>query len=126
MNFNDLLHRDNINPKQAIVVRHAELPKVLAWFAEESPDIFNAYQQSQSIPLETALMGLRNTGYLASFLAYGPAKAICVGLYTVGNSCSINEKQFWNIPANKQLKKHGYIGFVATFGPSSNPFRKPE
>ena len=114
MNFNDLLQRGNIDPKQVIVVRHAELTKVLSWLAEDSPDTFNAYQQCQSLQLEAALKTLRNVGYLASFLAYGPAKGIFVGLYAIGSSLSISQKEFWKIPGNKRLQALGYKGFTAT------------
>ena len=114
MNFTDLLQRESIDPKQVIVARHAELLKVLPSFAAEKPDVFNAYQQCQSLPLELALKGLHNKGYLASFLAHGPGKAIFVGLYAIGNSRPINEKQFWDVQGNKMLQVLGYKGFKSS------------
>ena len=114
MNFTDLLQRDGIDPKNVIAVRHAELLDVLPWFAEENPEVFNSYQQCQSLRLEAALMKLRNVGYLASFIAFGPARAMYVGLYKIGNSRAVSQTNFWAISGNQQLKEYGYKGFTAS------------
>ena len=56
MEFNDLLGKEGIDPKTVLVLRHRpkqrEFRKVLPWLAAERPDIYNAYQQQQSLSVE--------------------------------------------------------------------------
>lgn len=116
MTLNELLDREQIDKEQVVVMRHrpyeAQLAKVLPWFAAEQPDVFNAYQQVQGPVLEKTLLKLENKGHVASFLAYGAGKAIFVGLYAIKGSKSLTEAQFWQNPANQQMKKYGMTGFV--------------
>jgi hypothetical protein len=69
MNLNDLLRGRGIDPEQVLVFRHRpsepELNKVLPWLAAEKPDVFNAYQQTQTEKLEKAMLG---AAYVASFI----------------------------------------------------------
>ena len=59
MNLNDLLTRENIDPRPVLVLRHRPhepaLNKVLPWLAAEKPDGFNAYQQTQVPKLERTM-----------------------------------------------------------------------
>jgi hypothetical protein len=112
MNLNDLLLAKNIDPQQVLVLRHRptepELNKVLPLLAAQKPDVFNAYQQTQTEKLEKAMQG---AGYIASFIAHGPGKALFVGLYSIGKSRPLTKKQYWEIPAYVEMKKFGMRGF---------------
>jgi hypothetical protein len=67
------------------VLRHRphehKLNKVLPWLAAERPELFNAYQQTQSKQLERAMKKMTGTGYVASFIGREPGKALFIGLY---------------------------------------------
>lgn len=112
MTLNDLLLGKGIDPHQALVLRHrpweADLNKVLPWIAAERPDLFNAFQATQSERLERAMLG---AGYLASFIRRDGGKALFIGLYAIGASKPVNFEQFWQIPAYGELKKFGMKGF---------------
>ncbi len=118
MTLNELLVREQIDPEQVIVLRHkpfeASLLARLPSLAEDRPEVFNAYQQCQGLQLEGSMLKLQNSGYLASFLAYGTAKAVFVGLYKIKSSRSLTERGFWSLKANQDLKKLGMQGFIAT------------
>jgi hypothetical protein len=113
MNFNDLLQEKGIGPEHVLVLRHRpqepQLNKVLPWLAAEKPDLFNAYQQSQSERVERAMTHAR---YVASFIGREPGKALFVGLYSVEGSKQVTREQFWEIPANVELQKLGMRGFT--------------
>ena len=76
MTLNDLLRAKGIDPTTVLVMRHRpfepELNKVLPWLAAERPDVFNAYQQTQSEKVERAM---RNAKYVASFIGHEGGKA---------------------------------------------------
>ncbi len=113
MNLNDLLLGKGIDPQQTLVLRHRpwepQLNKVLPWLAAEKPDVFNAYQQHQGEKVERAM---KRAGHVASFIGREPGKALFVGLYTIKGSRPITRKQFWQIPANVELKAFGMKGFT--------------
>lgn len=117
MNLNDLLNDKGIDPRHVFVMRHRpsepELNKVLPWLAADKPDIFNAYQQTQGPKLEKAMKVLQGTGFVASFIGHKPAKALFVGLYRIGDSKPLTHSQYWNVPANIELKAFGMGGFKA-------------
>ncbi len=117
MNLNDLLAKEVIDPTQVIVLRHRptepQLNKVLPWLAAEKPDVFNLYQQVQTEKLERAMLG---ASHVATFIGREPGKALFVGLYEIKGSKSINEKQFWQMPGNIEMRKYGMRGFVANQG----------
>ena len=87
MNLNDMLQEQGIDPQQVLVLRHRpqerELNRVLPWLAAERPDVFNAYQQTQTEKLEKENEGLRIHRVILGALA---GKALFVGLYTIGAS----------------------------------------
>ena len=120
MNLNDLFRKKNIDPEYVLVLRHRpwepQLNKVLPWLAVEKPDLFNAYQQTQGDRLEKAMTRAR---YVASFIGRDPGKALFVGLYTIKGSRPITCKQFWQIPANVELKAFGMAGFTEESSRSS-------
>ncbi len=113
MDFSDLLQKKEIDPEHVLVLRHRpfepELNKILPWFAAERPDVFNAYQQAQGEKLERAMMDAK---YIASFIGHKPAKALFVGLYLINGSKPITQEEYWQIPANIEMKKFGMKGFT--------------
>ncbi len=123
MNLNDLLHSDNFDPQQVLVLRHrpreTELKKWLPWLAAEKPDVFNAYQQSQGEKLQNAIQSLAGAGYVASFIGHKPGKALFVGLYAIASSNPITYEEYWAIPANVELKAYGQVDTGKADWPSS-------
>jgi hypothetical protein len=113
MNLKVLLRGKGIDPQHVLVLRHRpsepQLNKVLPWLAAEKPDLFNEYQQTQSKRVERAMT---RAGYVAAFLGREPGKALFVGLYSIKGSKPITRKQFWEIPANLELKALGMKGFT--------------
>ncbi|MAT96283.1 MAG: hypothetical protein CL608_04000 [Anaerolineaceae bacterium] len=98
-----------------MVLRHRphepELNKVIRWIAAEKPDLFNAYQQTQSKRLESSMQKLLQKGYIASFIGHEPRKALFIGLYSILDSTPLTYEDFWQIPAHRELKKFGLRGF---------------
>ncbi len=88
--------------------------KVLPWLAAEKPDIFNAYQQQQSEDVEQKFLRARQ---IVSLIGHDierertatKARAF-VGLYEIRNHRSITQQQYWEIPANQELKAFGMPG----------------
>ena len=113
LQLNDLLKGNDINPEKVLVLRHRpwerQLNKVFSWLAAERPELYNAYQQTQAEKVERAMT---RAAYVASFIGHQPGKALFVGLYSVNGSKRINRKQFWQIPASKELKAFGMNGFT--------------
>jgi hypothetical protein len=99
-----------------LVFRHRpfepELSKVLPWLAAEKPDVFNAYQQTQGEKLEKVLSSMAGAGYVASFIGLEAGKAQFVGLYRLGQSKPLTQKQYWKVPACGELKTFGMQGFT--------------
>jgi hypothetical protein len=90
----------------------AQLAKALPLIASERPALFNIFQQFQGPSVERSMLALRG-GWLASFIAYGPAKAAFVGIYEIGAEAVPHDREaFWTIPENKVLAEHGYWGFT--------------
>jgi len=121
MNLNDLLRGKGIDPEQVLVLRHRpsepELNKVLPWLAAERPEMFNAYQQTQSEKLERAMLG---AGYIASFVGQEAGKALFIGLYSIGESKALTATEYWQVPAYVELKeKFGMMGFSPKEGRST-------
>ena len=115
MKLNDLLLSNSIDPRSVLVLRHRpkepELKRILPWLAGERPDLFNAYQQSQYEKLERVMNSLTGIGYVASFVGDKPGRALFVGLYSIARATPITYAQYWNIPANVELKKLGMKGW---------------
>jgi len=112
MYFNDLLVKQEIDPRQVLVLRHRpsepKLNKVFPRIASERPDIFNAYQQTQTIRVERAMTRAK---FVASFIGHEPRRALFVGLYSVAGSRPITHDEYWEVPAYIELKeKYGLKG----------------
>ena len=113
MNLKDLLLGKNIDPQHVIVLRHRplepELNKVLPWLAAERPDVFNAYQQSQTKQVEREMT---RAAHVAAFIGHEAGKALFVGLYSVEGWRPITPEEYWQIQANVELKQFGHEGFT--------------
>ena len=109
LEFNDLLEKNKISPSNVLIMRHrpieTSLRRVLPWFASDKPHLFNAYQQIQAgVNAERAL---QRASILASFIGEKPKLATFVGLFEVGESREISEREYWQIPAMKELHRYG-------------------
>lgn len=82
MELNDLLEREKIDLASVLVFRHSPkedaLFKVMPWFITEKPQVFNAYQQTQTPRVEKQLSRAK---YVAAFFGHESDKAAFVGLY---------------------------------------------
>ena len=111
MQLNDLLAEAGIDPETVIVMRHRpnepELRRVLPWLAAERPDIYNAYQQTQSPRAEKAMT---KAEYIASFIGHASGKALFIGLYKRGKWRKMSFKEYRNLPAHKELATFGHQG----------------
>jgi hypothetical protein len=122
MLFNDLLIEQDIDPADVLVLRHTprvpedgSLRKILPRLAADDPDVFNAYQSTQTVKVEPEML---RSKYVASFIGLKKRKgttehtAVFVGLYKVGEHRPITQEEFWNVPGHQQLKEYGMRGFV--------------
>ena len=113
MELNDLLSLHDIAPKDIVVMRHRpyelKLRKVLPWYAAEKPEIYNAYQSIHGPRVESSL---QHAKFIASFMGHQAGQALFVGLYKINGYKPITYKEYWNIPANKEMKKHGMVGWT--------------
>lgn len=113
MDLTSILTDQKTDPHNVLVLRHRptepELRKVLPWLAAERPDVYNAYQQTQSEKLENVMLG---TKYVASFIGHEAGKALFVGLYSIGKSEPMTYDQYWEVPAHIELRKFGMQGFT--------------
>lgn len=114
MEFNDLLTKAGIDPKEVLLVRHvppeAKLRNALPHLAQERPEILNAYQQVQSKHHERSFKASR---YLASFLGRASDSAVFVGMYEIGECRDLPRSEFWNLPGYGHLKDAGLAGVPA-------------
>lgn len=113
MQLNDLLRAEAIAPERVIVLRHrpseARLNRVLPWLAAERPDLFNAYQQTQSAPLERAMT---RVDHVAAFIGHEPGKALFAGLYAVEGSRPLARDAYDQHPALAELMALGMKGLT--------------
>jgi hypothetical protein len=114
LQFKDLLINEGIDPKDVLFLRHvpqeAELKKVLPLLADEKPEIFNAYQQTQNPRAEKAML---KAEYVASFIGHESGKALFVGLYKIKGYRPLSYNQYWEEPALLELKnKYGMEGMT--------------
>ena len=120
MDLNDLLRKQDIDPRQVLVFRHRpfepDLNKDIRRLAADKPEIFNAYQQTQGERVEKAM---QRAAYVASFIGHEAGKALFVGLYSVGATRPLTLKEYWNIPAHAELRELGMKGFTEDSGRSS-------
>jgi hypothetical protein len=116
MNLNDLLRKEGVDAERVLVLRHRphepELNKVLPWLAEERPDVFNAYQQTQGKKLEDVMKRMAGSGYVASFIGHQPGNAVFIGLYAIRGDRSLSYDEYWEVPAYQEMKAFGMQGWT--------------
>jgi hypothetical protein len=109
MELNDLLKRENIDPSTVLVFRHSPkeeaLFKVMPWFITEKPQVFNAYQQTQTPRVEKQLSRAR---YAAAFFGHESDKAAFVGLYEKKGESLISADQLRRKPEHRELLKYAH------------------
>ena len=54
---------------------------------------------------------LIGSGYLASFIAHGPGRALFIGLYEIRSARPLTYDDYWQLPFNVELKSLGMEGF---------------
>ena len=115
MNLNDLLQRNQIDPRNVLVLRHRphepQLRRVLPWLAAEKPEVFNAYQRTQTAKLERAMEAMVGSGFVASFIGHKPSKALFVGLYAIAGAKPLTYEQYWKVPEYVEMKALGMEGW---------------
>jgi hypothetical protein len=109
MQFNDLLQKQKIDPQDVLIFRHCptepSLRKVLPWLAAVKPDLYNAFQQSQSPRVEKAM---KEADYIASFICINAKSAVFAGLFAVKGWKEVDAEEWRAIPANAELlRAHG-------------------
>lgn len=113
MDLSDLLNKEEIDPATVLVMRHRPVERSLrqriGWLAAEQPDVFNAYQQTQTPRAEKQL---QSAEYMAAFLAHGPGKALFVGIYKVCGWEMISRTKFLAKPAVRSLREASAAGPV--------------
>lgn len=114
MQLNDLFGREGVEPAGVMIMRHRpkepQLRKALPWLASDRPEVYNAYQQTQSGRCEAALPKAK---HVASFIGHEAHRAVFVGLYRLeGTSVLQSKKAYWAIEANRELRKLGAKGWL--------------
>jgi hypothetical protein len=113
MLFNDLLAEQKIDHADVLVLRHTPRPEdgklkeVFPWLAAVRPNVFNAFQQTQTRRVEAKMLRAK---FVASFIGlekrHGRVEhaAVFVGLYKVGEHRPLTYNEFWEKPAYQELK----------------------
>ena len=114
LNLTTLLSTANINPSDVLVLRHrpieAKLRKSLPALALKRPDLFRFYQQLQYPKVESAM---RRATYIASFVGLDDNRSIFCYLYRNAGPIEIDEKTFWRMPENGELRDgFGMLGWL--------------
>ena len=109
MDLNSLLSEVSIDPGSTLVLRHRpkepELRRVLSWLAAEQPDVFNAYQQTQTPRVEKQML---KASHVASFIGDRAGRALFVGLYENRGHRMTKLADRNRIPAQRELPKYGH------------------
>lgn len=114
MNLNDLLQKNGISPADVLVLRHrpseSKLRRMLPWLAIENPDLYNAYQQTQSPMVDKAFA---RSKFIVSCIGTTPKFAVFAGLYSIDGSNMLSYEEFWANPNNITLRDtFGIKGFL--------------
>jgi len=117
LEFTTQLIENGLDPASVILLRHrppeVTLNRAFRFLVTTRPDLFNAYQQTQNSKLESAMAMIEGNGYIASFIAHAPGKALFVGLYKIAGSTPISYGQYLEMPVNKELFSLGMEGLPA-------------
>lgn len=107
MDLSQLLKANGIDPAEVLVLRHAPPPilaNLLPMWALESPELYNAYQQTQGARVEASMTDAK---YVASFIGIEPLEALFVGLYKVLGHRSLRQHELWSLPAYRTMESVG-------------------
>jgi hypothetical protein len=115
MTLSELLQENGIEPNQRVLVmRHTpkepDLKRNFQSIAETRPELFNAYQSTQSNKTKEDQMS--KALYLASFVGHEPQRALFVGVFKVSGSRPLSRRAYWKIRAHQELRSHGMKGFT--------------
>ncbi len=114
MFFHELLKGFDL--KTVLLLRHRphepEINEVLPWLVVQKPNVFNAYQQTQSERVEAAMIKLSGKGYIASFIGQKAKKATFAGLYRIGGMKELQFDDWWKIPEHDELRNYGQEGMT--------------
>ena len=101
MTLNDLLIRAGVNPELVLMLRYRpnerELNRLLPWIARVRPELFDAYQETQTPQLERAMEKLAGHGYVLSFIRSDWPKAIFIGLYAIRAARPLTKQAYWSL-----------------------------
>src|SRR5258708_21395979 len=112
--FQDLVAGNDIDASEVLVLRHTpkekKLKRELPRLAVEAPEVFNAYQQTQTVRVEKMMDRAK---YVASFIGHKPGQALFVGLFrNSGRPTALSRDELWKVPANLELKEFGVEGWT--------------
>lgn len=109
MNINLVFEEHQIDRSRLLMLRHTptqrRLKAELPFLAESQPNVFNAYQQTQSSIRNENLMAQAN--HVASFIGDVGNKAIFVGLYKKESQRIISQEEYWTMPVHQSLRHYG-------------------
>lgn len=113
MQLNDLFRECDIDPREVVVLRHrppeSELAEMLPSWVHDRPELFMAYQQTQTKAVERLYQNLE---YVAAFVGLAASEAVFAGLYKIGKSKPLSVRQYWNVPAYREMMTLGMRGFT--------------
>ncbi len=108
--FNQLLEDCGVDPAMTLVLRHrpqeAELRKMLPSLADEQPEVFNSYQQTQLPRTEKQML---QASYVASFIGINSGEAMFVGLYENRGSKRCTKLSRARNPYFRKLSDYGVV-----------------
>lgn len=117
LTFNEALISAGINLRDVLVFRHRpyepELNRVFEWIVAERADLFDCYQSTHGMRVESAL---KRAKYVASFLRYGAGSAVFVGLHEVRSFRTLTISDCIARPGHQELMSLGMVGVKATDG----------
>jgi hypothetical protein len=114
MLFNELLISNNIRLEDVLVLRHRPtepaLNRIFPMLVGERPDLFRTYESAQNEKLERVMAGMVGSGYVASFIAHGPGRALFTGVSKIATVKPISFEEYWQKPGNIELRSLGMTG----------------
>jgi len=110
MDLNSLLREVSIDPETTLVLRHRpkepDLRRVLPWLAAEQPDVFNAYQQTQTPKVEKQMM---KASHVVSLIGDQGGRGLFVGLYENQGHRVTRLSDRRKISGKCELSKYGHL-----------------
>jgi hypothetical protein len=113
--FREILERSRIDQKDVLAIRHTPRPfekplkTRIVEIAGKRPDLFNAYQQTQSRTVEPRMLKAQ---FVASFIGGPGFLSLFVGLYRNHAATPLTREEYWQIQLNVELGAHGVRGLA--------------